>query len=197
MSNTIDALPLPPAVPQFRQNLWRRLAARAFHACGWRVQGRFPNESRVVLIAAPHSSWWDGVWALLLKIALGVDVSFMGKRELFIGPLGWVLRRLGGIPIERTASHGLVEQFVERLRATPRMWVGIAPEGTRKRGGRWRSGFWHIAHTVGVPILPVHFDYPSKTIGIGPLFHTTDDMSADIAGLLAYYGSFRGKHHNV
>lgn len=197
MSDTIDALPLPSAIPQFRQNRWRRLAARAFHACGWHVQGQFPNESRVVLIAAPHSSWWDGLWALLLKIALGIDVSFMGKRELFVGPLGWVLRRLGGIPIERTAAHGLVEQFVERLRATPRLWVGIAPEGTRKAGARWRSGFWHIAHSVGVPILPVHFDYPSKTIGVGPLFHTTDDMSADIAALVAYYQAFRGKHHNA
>jgi 1-acyl-sn-glycerol-3-phosphate acyltransferase len=193
----IDALPLPPALPQFRQNRWRRLAGWAFGCCGWRLQGRFPDEPRVVLIAAPHSSWWDGVWSLLLKIALGVDVSFMAKRELFLGPLGWVLRRLGGVPIERSATHGLVEQFVERFRSHPRLWIGIAPEGTRKRVGRWKTGFWHIARAVDAPILPVYFDYPSKTIGIGPLLRTSADMQADLAALQAFYRPFRGRHHNA
>lgn len=193
----IDALPLPPAVPQFRQNRWRRLAGRAFGRCGWRLQGRFPDEPRVVLIAAPHSSWWDGVWSLLLKIALGMDVSFMAKRELFLGPLGWALRRLGGVPIERSATHGLVEQFVERFRSHPRLWIGIAPEGTRKRVGRWKTGFWHIARAVDAPILPVYFDYPSKTIGIGPLLRTSADMQADLATLQAFYRPFRGRHHNA
>jgi 1-acyl-sn-glycerol-3-phosphate acyltransferase len=197
VSGRIDALPLPPEMPQFRQNAWRRLCGWILQRCGWRLLGRFPHEPRVVLIAAPHSSWWDGVWSLLLKIALGADISFMAKRELFRGPLGWALRRLGGIPIERTAAHGLVEQTIERFRANPRLWFGIAPEGTRKRVGRWKTGFWHIAHAVDAPILPVYFDYPSKTIGIGPLFHAGADMHADLAALHAFYRPFRGKHHNA
>lgn len=193
----MDALPLPPEMPQFQQNARRRLCAWFLRRCGWRVAGTFPNEPRIVLIAAPHSSWWDGLWALLVKVALGVDISFMAKRELFIGPLGWVLRRLGGIPIERTATHGLVEQFVERFRTNPRLWIGIAPEGTRKRGGRWKTGFWHIARAVDAPVLPVYFDYPSKTIGIGPLFHMSTDMTTDLAALHTFYQRFRGKFHSA
>ncbi len=193
----MDALPLPPEMPQFQQNSRRRLCAWFLRRCGWHVAGTFPNEPRIVLIAAPHSSWWDGLWALLVKVAFGVDISFMAKRELFIGPLGWVLRQLGGIPIERTAKHGLVEQFVERFHTNSRLWIGIAPEGTRKRGGRWKTGFWHIAREVNAPVLPVYFDYPSKTIGIGPLFHTSTDMSADLVALHTFYQPFRGKYHNA
>lgn len=193
----MDALPLPPEMPQFRQDARRRLCAWSLRRCGWRVAGTFPNEPRIVLIAAPHSAWSDGFWSLLVKVALGVDISFMAKRELFIGPLGWVLRRLGGIPIERSATHGLVDQLVERFRTIPRLWIGIAPEGTRKPGERWKTGFWHIARAVGAPVLPVYFDYPSKTIGIGPLFHTSPDMSADLAALHTFYQPFRGKHHNA
>ena len=149
------------------------------------------------MIVAPHSSWWDGVWGLLLKVALGVDIAFMGKRELFRGPLGWLLRRLGGIPIERSATHGVVEQMVDRFQASPRLWLGIAPEGTRRTVVKWRSGFWHIARAAGVPILPVYFDYPSKTIGIGALFRPGGDMDADLAALKAFYRPYRGRHRGV
>jgi 1-acyl-sn-glycerol-3-phosphate acyltransferase len=121
----------------------------------------------------------------------------MAKRELFRGPLGWVLRRLGGMPIERSATHGVVEQMVERLSRQPRLWLGIAPEGTRKPVAKWRSGFWHIAQRAQVPILPVYFDYPSKTIGIGPLFEPGNDMSADIAALRDFYRPFRGRYRGI
>jgi 1-acyl-sn-glycerol-3-phosphate acyltransferase len=197
MSEASSALPLPPAMPQFRQNAWRRLCGGFLRCCGWRIAGQFPDEPRIVLIAAPHSSWWDGVWGLLFKVALGVDLTFMGKRELFHGPLGWALRQLGGIPIERSTSHGLVGQTIERFRGHPKLWFGMAPEGTRKRVGRWKTGFWHIARAVDAPILPMYFDYPSKTIGIGPLFRPGADMQADLDALHAFYRPFRGKHHNA
>lgn len=188
---------LPAEIPQFAQNRWRAACAWLLHRCGWRLAGTIPNVRQLVLIAAPHSSWWDGVWGLLFKIALGVDIAFMGKRELFIGPLGWLLRRLGGIPIERGATHGVVEQMVERFRTHPRLWLGIAPEGTRKQVARWRSGFWHIARAAGVPILPLYFDYPSKTIGFGPLFEPGADLQADLAVLRELYRPCRGRHHSV
>ena len=189
--------PLPPAMPQFPPHPLRRACAWLLRRCGWRVVGQFPDLPKVVLIAAPHSSWWDGVWGLLCKVALGADVAFMGKRELFRGPLGWLLRRLGGIPIERAAAHGLVEQMVARFRGSPRLWLGIAPEGTRKRVHTWKSGFWYIAHAAGVPVLPVAFDYPTRTITIGTPLHTGPDLHADLATLRAYYRPFRGKHRGA
>lgn len=172
-----------------------------FRACvrlgGWRLEGAFPDVPRAVLIAAPHSSWWDGVYGLAFKIALGADVAFMAKQELFAWPLGWVLRRLGGIPIERHAAHGVVMQMHELFRAREKLWIGIAPEGTRKHVAHWKNGFWHIARDSGVPIIPVYFDYPRSVIGIGPLFHPTSDLDADLAALRAFYAPFHGKHRGV
>lgn len=190
-------LPLPPQMPQFRQNAVRRLCAWCLHRSGWRIAGRFPNLPRALLIAAPHTSWWDGIWGLLFKIALGLDITFMGKRELFRGPLGLLLRRLGGIPVERSSTHGIVAQIVARFEANPRLWVGVAPEGTRKPVTIWRTGFWHIARAAAVPIVPIAFDYPSKTISIGAAFVPGDDLDTDLAALRTFYTPFRGKRSRM
>lgn len=189
---------LPALVPQFADHTGRRLCRWIVTRCGWSLVGELPHATpRLVLIAAPHSSWWDGVWGLLMKVAIGIDISFMAKQELFVGPLGWVLRKLGGIPIERSSTHGVVEQMAERLRASESLWVGVAPEGTRKPVEKWRTGFWHIARAAGVPILPVYFHYPERCIGIGPLFHPGDDCDADIRKLRAFYAPWQGKFHGT
>ncbi len=190
-------LPLPPAAPQFPPSWQRRLCAALLTRCGWRVTGSLPDCAQLVVIAAPHSSWWDGAWGLLCKVALGLDLAFMGKQELFRGPLGWALRRMGGIPIERSEAHGVVDQMIARFRDKPQLWLGIAPEGTRRRVTKWRSGFWQIARAADVPILPVAFDYPTKTITIGPVFAPSADLAADLVALRAYYAPFRGKHRGV
>lgn len=197
--NATGELPLPLAasIPQFPQNPRRRLCGWILARCGWRMVGALPDLPRAVLIAAPHSSWWDGVWGMLFKVALGVDIAFMGKRELFRGPLGWLLRQLGGFPIERQAAHGLVEQVAQRFDSAERFWIGIAPEGTRKPVARWRSGFWHIARSADVPIVPVAFDYPSRAIVVGAPFTPGPDLDADLAALRAFYAPFRGRHHGV
>jgi 1-acyl-sn-glycerol-3-phosphate acyltransferase len=184
-------------MPQFPGNAWRRLCAWLLRACGWRLAGVLPDSPKLVLIAAPHSSWWDGFWGLLLRTALGANVSFMAKRELFAGPLGWLLRRAGGIPIERGGAHGLVDKMTARFACTHRLWLGIAPEGTRRRVTKWKNGFWYIARAAGVPILPVYFDYPSHTIGIGPLFEPSANLADDLERLHAFYAPWRGRHRGI
>jgi 1-acyl-sn-glycerol-3-phosphate acyltransferase len=193
------ALPdaLPPTMPQFPHHGWRGIFRATVRVSGWRLEGTLPDVPRAVLIAAPHSSWWDGVHGLLFKIALGVDIKFMAKREVFAGPLGWLLRKLGGMPIERSAAHGVVEQMHALFRTREKLWLGITPEGTRKHVAQWKSGFWHIARDANVPIVPIYFDYPRKVIGVGPLFEATPDMDADIAALRAFYQPFKGKHRGV
>jgi 1-acyl-sn-glycerol-3-phosphate acyltransferase len=188
---------LPPHMPHLHDG-WRRKTCRAvLRLCGWSLVGEFPDVPKAVLIAAPHSSWWDGIWGLLMKVGIGADVHFMGKQELFHGPIGGLLRRLGGMPIDRGAAKGVVEQMIDQFRQHDALWLGIAPEGTRKPVKRWKSGFWHIAHDAGVPIVTAWFNYPDKTIGIGPLFETSDDMAADMARLRAFYTPFKGKHRDV
>jgi 1-acyl-sn-glycerol-3-phosphate acyltransferase len=188
---------LPPQMPRLRDGWQRRACRGVLRMAGWSLVGDFPDVPRLVLIAAPHSSWWDGVWGLLIKVAVGADVHFMGKQELFRWPLGGLLRRLGGMAIDRSAAKGVVEQMIDQFRKRDGLWLGIAPEGTRKPVKRWKSGFWHIAHDAGVPIFPVAFHYPDKTIHLGPLFDTSADMDADIARLRAWYAPFKGKHRNV
>ena len=184
-------------MPQFASNAWRRFCARLLGACGWRLVGTLPDRSKLVLIAAPHSSWWDGVWGLLFRTALGANISFMAKRELFSGPLGWLLRKVGGLPIERSGAHGIVEQMTARFAGADRLWLGIAPEGTRRHVMKWKNGFWYIARAAGVPILPVYFDYPTRTIGIGPLFEPGPDLTEDLARLHAFYAPWRGKYRDT
>jgi 1-acyl-sn-glycerol-3-phosphate acyltransferase len=188
---------LPPGMPHLADNWRRRLCRGVLRLCGWSLVGEFPDVRRAVLIAAPHSSWWDGVWGLLMKVGIGADIHFMGKQELFRGPLGKLLLTLGGMPIDRGAAKGVVEQMIDQLQQHESLWLGIAPEGTRKPVARWKSGFWRIAHEAGVPIVTAWFNYPDKTIGVGPLFHTSDDLEADLARLRAFYAPFRGKHRNV
>jgi len=192
------ALPeLDPVAPRSPQNARRRLCAWILRCMGWRLTGEFPRLPKLVLIVAPHSSWWDGLIGLLTKVAVGLDASFMAKKELFFPPLGWLLRRLGGVPIERSASHGVVEQMVERFERSDRLWLALAAEGTRKPVKKWKSGFWHIARDAHVPILMLYFHYPEKRIGIGPVFEPTADMDADMRAIREFYRPWIGKNRGT
>lgn len=188
---------LPSLAPHLRDHSGRRLCRALLRASGWRLVGHVPNVRKLVLIAAPHSSWWDGIWGLLMKIGMGLDVGFMAKRELFRGPLGWLLRHLGGIPITRHSARGVVEQMIDTFRATDALWLGLTPEGTRRQVAEWKTGFWHIAQQAGVPVFPVAFHYPDKSIHLGSLHTMSDNIGADLARLRAFYAPFRGKHHDV
>ncbi|MEO8748498.1 MAG: lysophospholipid acyltransferase family protein [Rhodanobacter sp.] len=188
---------LPECMPSLRDAPRRALCRLILRGAGWGLDGQFPDVSRLVLIAAPHSSWWDGIWGLLIKVAIGADVRFMGKQELFRPPLAGLLRRLGGMPVDRGATTGVVEQMIEQFNQHGALWLGVAPEGTRQPVAHWKSGFWRIAHGANVPILPVAFDYPSKTIVLGSLLHTSTDLDADIGRLRVFYAPFKGKHRDV
>ncbi|MEP6634273.1 MAG: lysophospholipid acyltransferase family protein [Luteimonas sp.] len=192
-------LPLPPNAPRVRPNAFARGFGRMLlRFGGWRMVGAFPDIPKLVLIGAPHSSNWDGVWGFAAKLALGLDIKILGKHQLFWWPLGPVLRRLGVIAVDRTATAGVVEQLADRFHSSGgKFWFGLAPEGTRKRVERWKTGFWKIAKAADVPVLPAYFDYPKRIIGIGEPFMLGDDMAADIARIRAWYAPWRGKHHGV
>lgn len=191
-------LTLPPRLPRTPPNRFIRwLARQLMRAGGWRMVGAFPDLPKAVLIGAPHSSNWDGFWGFAAKIAIGLDVRIVGKHQLFWWPLGPILRRIGVIEVNRAAAHGLVGQLSQRFADEERFWLGLAPEGTRKRVERWKPGFWKIAKAAGVPVVPAYFHYPDKVIGIGEPFVLTDDMDADIARIRAWFSPWQGKHRGV
>ena len=195
--------PLLPAIPANMPQLPRQrrfsrwLGRTVLRLGGWRVTGTLPDIPRLVLIAAPHSSNWDGIWGMAAKMALGFDVRVLGKDALFWWPLSIVLRRLGVIPLDRSRPQGVVEQAIELIRSSPKMWFALAPEGTRKPVEKWKSGFLKIAHGAGVPVLMAYFHYPQKTIGIGPLFHTSGDLEADMAAVRDWYRPWQGKNRGT
>jgi len=194
-----DLVPaLPPSAPMSRAGAFSRWLGRSLlRLGGWRVVGDLPDVPKLVVIAAPHSSNWDGIWGFAAKLALGLEVRVLGKAQLFWWPLGPLLRRLGAIPVDRAAAQGTVGQAVALIRGSRRIWFALAPEGTRKRVERWKTGFWKIAHEAQVPILPAYFHYPERVIGFGPLFQTSDDMAADIAALRAWYRPWMGKNRGT
>ena len=188
---------VPPQVPRRPGRFWPWLMRRLLRLSGWRLLGELPDLPRLVVIGAPHSSYWDGVWGLMMKIALRLDINIMIKREVLDGPLGLVLRPLGMIPINRQAALNVVGQMAQRFAEQSRMWLAITPEGTRKPVAQWKSGFLRIAHAAGVPILPVFLDYPSKTFTLGAPVWTSGDFDADMAAIRALFRGYRGKHRDT
>ncbi|SOD54869.1 1-acyl-sn-glycerol-3-phosphate acyltransferases [Pseudoxanthomonas wuyuanensis] len=199
MSDADDVIPaIPPNMPQVPRNRFTRWIARRFlRAFGWRVVGTLPDIPKLVLIVAPHSSNWDGIWGMAAKIAMGFQVRVLGKAQLFWWPLAPLLRKLGVVPIDRSSPQGTVEQAIGLINGAERMWFALTPEGTRKRVQKWKSGFWKIARGANVPILMAYFHYPEKTIGIGGLFHPSDDVEADMAKIREWYRPWVGKNRGT
>jgi 1-acyl-sn-glycerol-3-phosphate acyltransferase len=161
---------------------------------GWHIDDRLTRVPKMVVLYAPHTTNWDFVYMLMTAYAIGLHPSWMGKKELFWGPLGWVLKRTGGISVDRSGKHNVVEQTAEKIRQRKETVLGIAPEATRSKAGYWRSGFYHIARLAGVPVTFAYLDYPSKTAGIVDGFTPSGDMEADMQIIRAFYQSKRGKY---
>lgn len=188
---------LPPQAPRLPDSWFKRLCRWAVRRTGWRIVGDLPDVPKLVIIGAPHSSYWDGVYGLLMMMAIRLNLGVMIKREVFSGPLGPIVRWLRMIPIDRGAATDIVGQMVERFATRERMWLGITPEGTRKPVTQWKSGFLRIAHAAQVPIQPVFIDYPSRTFTLGPLVRTTGDMEGDMARVRAMFTGYRGKYRGA
>jgi 1-acyl-sn-glycerol-3-phosphate acyltransferase len=174
-------------VPRWDSALRRALGSAVLRLGGWRIEGSVPNVPKCVLIVAPHTSNWDFPVGLAALFALGFRVTYMGKHTLFRWPFGGLMRWTGGIPVDRDAADGVVEEAVALLRRSERVFLALAPEGTRRKVERWKSGYYRIATGTGVPIFPVAFDYSRKVVALFPLFAPTGDQAADEATLQALY----------
>lgn len=190
--------PMPAALPQVPPNRFSRWFGRTvMRIGGWKMIEPMPTEGRAVVIFAPHSSNWDGIWGLAAKLGMGVDARILAKSQLFWWPMGELLRRIGVMPLDRSAPQGTVGQAVEMIQQSDRIWYVLAPEGTRRRVTEWKGGFIKIAHQAGVPIIPAYIHYPDKVIGFGPAYHTTGDFEADMRAIRDFYRPWQGKNRGT
>jgi 1-acyl-sn-glycerol-3-phosphate acyltransferase len=174
--------------------LLRRLALFLMWLFGWRIEGKLPDTPKFVLIAAPHTSNWDLPVMLSLAFAFRTGLFWMGKDTLFRRPFGAIMRWLGGIPIDRSKSHNVVEQSAEHFRKAESLVMVVPPEGTRQKVRYWKTGFYRIAESAGVPIALGFLDYRRKVGGFGPTVVPTGDIEADMETIQAFYANITGKH---
>lgn len=182
------------AVPRRSYGLLALLGRLVLRIVRWRAEGHFPDSPRLVVAVAPHSSSWDFVIGAAFLFTLGLRVSFIAKHTLFFWPLGTFLRWLGGIPVNRERPEDLADVMAGEFSRRGQLWLAITPEGTRRAGARFKSGFYRIARGAGVPILPVYFNYRRRTTGFLPLVRTGDDVAAGVEAvrqLLQQHGARR------
>ena len=185
---------LGPAVPSRNGGLLRILGRAILAALGWHFEGEIPNVPRCVVIIAPHTSNWDFVIGLAALLALDLRVTWLGKHQIFRGPFGLLWRRLGGVAVDRSAPGGVVEQAAAVLAPPHSAFLAVAPEGTRRKVERWKSGFWRIARAAGVPILPVAFDFRTRAVVFGEPYMPTADYAADLAALQRRFSAEMGRN---
>ena len=175
-----------------------RLVSRMFWACSrWKLVSEPAPTRPTVLIGAPHTSNWDFVLMLAIAWRLGIDVHWLGKDSLFRGWRGPLMRRLGGIPVDRANASGVVGEVVERIHGGEVFGLVVTPDGTRKGHSHWKSGFYRIARETGMPVTLGYVDRTTMTTGLGPTIDLTGDVCADMDAIRAFYADkagFRPEH---
>lgn len=174
--------------------MWAFLARKILQLSGWTMSSGAPDVPKAVIIAAPHTSNWDGFWAMTYIVAVRLDVKFFAKRSLFWFPLGNVLRLLGGVPLDRGRAGSAVDQAVELFEQNDSVYFGLAPEGTRADVPYWKSGFYRIAVAADVPVVPGFLDFGTRRIGFGAAITLSGDQDADLEKFRAVYEDIKGRH---
>lgn len=165
-----------------------------FRLLGWRISGAFdPAIRKCIIMVLPHTSWHDFYIGLFARGIIGLDMHYVGKKELFRFPFGWYFRWMGGAPLDRSGNQNKVDAIAEIFKNRNVFRMAIAPEGTRKKVNELKSGFYYIAHKAGVPVLPVAFDYSKKHVVIGQYLYPSGNYGADLKILLAHFVGVRGK----
>lgn len=181
--------------PGLMSRLVRHLIVSFYRARGWKAVGDPPADAKAVLIGVPHTSNWDFVFFLGVTADLGIQPNFMGKDSLFRWPMRRFMREMGGVAVNRRSSQNYVDAMAAEFAARDAMLLVIAPEGTRSGGGKWKSGFYHIAHKAGVPIYCGWVDYPARRGGLGMRLVPTGDYRADMARIAEFYRTHGRPRH--
>ncbi len=161
---------------------------------GWKLLGGPPPAKKCVIVAAPHTSNWDVPAMLAMSYVLGIRISWVGKHTLFTWPLGYLMRALGGVPVDRRSRHNAVEQLAAEFSRRAELYLVVPPEGTRGRAEYWKTGFYYIAVEAGVPIVLGLLDFGKHEGGLFKVIHPSGDIRADMDLIRAFYTGVSGRN---
>jgi 1-acyl-sn-glycerol-3-phosphate acyltransferase len=176
--------------------MWRKFCGWMLRVMGWTAVEPVVPEKKCIILGVPHTSFWDFAISYFYYTSVGGKPHCMIKGELFWGPMGWFLRKLGGIPVDRKKGSNVVLSVIREMKAKEVIHLALAPEGTRKAVKRWKTGFHTIAREVGCPVYLGYFDWGTKRVGRGQKIELTDDPRADMERIQAIYEEMhlKGKH---
>lgn len=161
---------------------------------GWKLVNDFPKKlKKYVVIAAPHTSWQDFPIGVLARNTSGIQINFIGKNSLFKGPFGFLFRKLGGVPVDRSKSNNLVEAIVQVFDEKEQFRLALSPEGTRKKVDKWKTGFYYIAKGAKVPVVMATIDYGKKQVKLSEPYHPTDNKEKDFEYFQSFFTSSMAK----
>ncbi|WP_303311677.1 1-acyl-sn-glycerol-3-phosphate acyltransferase [Hymenobacter sp. BT730] len=185
-------MPKPATTPTF----WYLFSKFWFWLNGWKLASIVPPDIRkAIMVAAPHTSNWDLLYARAAFFLMGIPVRFTVKKEWVDNPLvGGLMRSLGALAVDRSRNNSLVDGMVKLFNEREELIIMITPEGTRKYQPKWRKGFYFVAQGANVPILLGFLDYKNKEAGVGPAVYPTGDYEADLEKIKAYYRTKTGRY---
>ena len=195
---TVSVNQIPHAFRAYRPKIVVFMGRLLLKVFGWKVEGMVPEMKKnenLVLIAAPHTSNWDGVFGFAAIIGLDAKISYFGKYTLFNQPiLGRFLKYMGGIPVNKNnPGSGLVREAIANMEKLKGSLIAMAPEGTRSKTEQWRTGFLRIAEAVDAKIFVAAFDFDTKRIVLDKFFQPSENMQKDLDNLKEYYTQYGAK----
>jgi len=173
-----------------------RLIVRFFFwLFGWKIDKHSPEGVKKCVVAVgPHTSNWDFIIGKMAFISFGVNAKFLIKKSLFFFPLGFFMKRMGGIPVDRSKANNLTSKARELFETNENLFLVFTPEGTRSFNPNWKKGFYYIAIEAKVPIYIAYIDYKNKMGGFHSLFEPTGDLKKDILEIKKTLAQFSGKY---
>lgn len=180
--------------------MFEKFAEQSLNALGWEIDNHWPLDlDQCVMIAAPHTSNWDALYARLALKALGVNVRITIKDSYMKFPFGPFVRAMGGIGINRRPKKegeerpSMVQLMADLFKDHPKLVMLVTPEGTRSKQEKWKTGFYHVAITANVPIALAYMDYSQKKCGVGKIIYPTGDIEVDMAEIMEFYSKISAK----
>ena len=175
-----------------KQKLYSFIFCKLF---GWKVVGTIDsNLKKCIVIAVPHTSWWDFFLGIFSRGIINIEINFLAKKELFVFPFNYFFKWVGGAPLNRGRKENKVDAIAKIFSEKEIFRLALAPEGTRKKVEHWRTGFYYMALKANVPIIPGVFDYKNKQVIFNKPFYPTGNIEEDFKILHSYYKDITGKN---